>query len=103
MTIKQRMFLKEYFGCGNATKAALKVYDTDNYGSAAVIAHQTLHSKKVMDFLKGAFEDSGLTDKRIVESLAMIIEAGTSEESLSKTTPEDALRALSLSMALKGY
>lgn len=46
LTFKQKAFLKRYFETGNGTKAAMEVYETDNPGSASVIASENLAKLK---------------------------------------------------------
>lgn len=58
LTLKQRKWIKEYIKTGNATKAALKTYDTDNYDSAAQIGSENLKKLQITELM----EDMGLTD-----------------------------------------
>lgn len=51
-TIKQRKFVKEYIETGNGTQSALKVYDTKDYMTAAMIASENLKKPKVIELLE---------------------------------------------------
>jgi len=46
LTIKQRIFLQEYFKTGNGVRSAMKAYDTKDYQSAAAIASENLNKLK---------------------------------------------------------
>jgi len=67
LTIKQRKFLKLYFETGNATKSALKVYDTKDYNTAGAIASQIL--KKLREPVKTMMEARGLSVGDLVETV----------------------------------
>lgn len=67
LTIKQRKFLKLYFQTGNATKAALEVYDTTDYNTAGVIASQIL--KKLREPVKTMMEAKGLSVGDLVDTV----------------------------------
>lgn len=73
LTLKQRSFLREYFKTGNATLAALKVYDTDDYFSAASIASQNL--KKLKKPIQVMMEAKGLSIGKLVNVLLEGLEA----------------------------
>ena len=61
-TVKEKKFVQAYIeNGGNATQAALKVYDTSSYNSAHVIASENLR-KLTFDHY---FQAAGLTDEMI--------------------------------------
>ena len=66
LNLKQRMFLKEYFKCGSATRSYQKIYKVDE-ASAAVLASRLL--KKVKNIMCILFELHGLTEAAIVKIL----------------------------------
>lgn len=64
-TLKERRFVKEYIVSGNATQAALKVYDTDEPRTAQAIGSQNLSKLLITDVM----EKAGLTDDKLVSDL----------------------------------
>lgn len=62
LTLKQRKWIKEYIKSGNATKAALAVYDTDDYDSAAQIGSENLKKLQIPELM----EEMGLTDIALI-------------------------------------
>ena len=69
LTIKQRKFVKRYADTGNATKSAMKVYDTSNYNTAKSIGYENLtkpHIKKALDEIMTGF---GITDALLFNGL----------------------------------
>jgi len=73
LTLKQRRWLKEYFKTGNATRAALKAYDTKNYSSASVIANENL--EKLKPRLRTLMEKHGLSLGTLIVKLGEGLEA----------------------------
>ena len=67
LTAKQFLFLKEYFKTGNGVQSALKVYDTDNYTSASVIAVENL--QKLREPVKTYLEANGISLGTLVDVL----------------------------------
>ena len=69
ITIKQRKWLKLYLECGNASEAAMRVYDCGSRESAAQIGYENLRKLDYEEFL----EEAGITDtllqQKIVEGL----------------------------------
>mgnify|MGYP001559778143 CR=1 FL=1 len=64
LTLKQKKFLKVYFETGNATKAALEAYDTDDPNTASVIGAENL--VKLRSVLRYQMDKRGLTLEKIV-------------------------------------
>lgn len=52
LTKKEKGFADEYIKTGNGTQSALKVYDTEAYGTAASIANENLNKPKVKAYLE---------------------------------------------------
>ena len=46
--------------CGNATKSALKAYNTSNYNSASVIGHENLRKLKILSSMVADLEGFGV-------------------------------------------
>jgi len=61
ITKKQKGFVKEFIDHGNATKAALKVYDTDKEESAAQIGWENLRKLEIQKMILDAGEDAQST------------------------------------------
>ena len=58
LTIKQRKWIKEYIKTGNATEAAMRVYDCKDKGSAAQIGWENMRKLDMAELM----EEMGLTD-----------------------------------------
>lgn len=56
LTKKEKAFAQEYLETGVGTTAALKVYDTEDYNTAGVIAHENLKKPKVIAYLESKAE-----------------------------------------------
>ncbi len=67
LTLKQRLFLKEYFQTGNGTLSAMKVYDCKDYNTASVMASETL--RKLKDRLTTLMEVKGLSVGDLLDTL----------------------------------
>lgn len=65
LTFKQRKWLAIYLETGNATEAAMQVYDCKDRGSASVIGHENLVKLSYVDIL----EEAGITDKILLDKL----------------------------------
>jgi hypothetical protein len=68
LTLKQRKWIKEYLACGNAKKAALKVYDCTAQ-SAGQIGYENLNKLDYTEFLEAAGITDNLLQKKIMEGL----------------------------------
>ncbi|OGH14567.1 MAG: hypothetical protein A3H50_01415 [Candidatus Levybacteria bacterium RIFCSPLOWO2_02_FULL_37_10] len=73
LTLKQRKFLKLYFETGNGTQAALAVYNTNDRGSASVIASETL--AKLKNHVRAYMESKGLSLGFLVDKIIQGTEA----------------------------
>jgi hypothetical protein len=69
LTLKQRSWLKLYLELGNATEAAIRVYDTNDRNSAAQIGWENLRKLDYQDFLEEAGITDNLLQKKIIEGL----------------------------------
>ena len=58
LTLKQRKWIKEYIATGNATEAAMRVYDVKSRGSAEVIGTENLGKLRLDELMN----EMGLTD-----------------------------------------
>ena len=74
LTYKQRAWVKEYIKCGgNATQAALKVYDTKDYRTANNIGAENLAKPSIIAEMEQHYEAHGLTKNRFAEEVAGIV------------------------------
>ena len=64
-TFKQRKWLKIYLEVGNATEAAMQVYDCKNRDSAANIGYENVRKLDYTEFLEAA----GVTDKLLQDKI----------------------------------
>jgi hypothetical protein len=65
LTLKQRKFLKLYLELGNATEAAMRVYDVKDRDSANAIGSENLAKLSYSDLM----EEAGITDKLLQEKI----------------------------------
>lgn len=65
LTLKQRKWLQLYLKLGNATEAAMQVYDCKERETAAVIGHENLRKLNYEEFM----EEAGITDKKLQDSI----------------------------------
>lgn len=56
LTKKERGFVKDMLKTGNGVQSALKNYDTEDYSTAGVIAHENLRKPKIQKALQPAVE-----------------------------------------------
>ena len=88
MTLKQRLFLRQYTRSLNATEAAYTVYNAKSRQSAAVMGSRLLRSVKVQQELNVIFEAKGLSLESIIKGLMDIANAKP-----EKITAKDVLAA----------
>lgn len=69
LTLKQRKWLKLYLQCGNATEAAMQVYDCKDRDSANAIGSENLAKLSYAEFLEEAGITDDLLQKKILEGL----------------------------------
>lgn len=73
LTQKQNKFADRYIETGNGVQSALEVYDTEDYSTAGVIAHENLKKPKIQEYLTSKAE-------RAAEIVFSIAEHGESDE-----------------------
>lgn len=56
LTKKEKGFVKDYVETGNGVQSALENYDTDDYNTAGVIAHENLKKPKIINAIKSIAE-----------------------------------------------
>lgn len=100
LTIKQRKWIKAYLECGNATEAAMKVYDVKDRESAGQIGYENLKKLDYSDFM----EEAGITDKLLQDKIKEGLSATRIKTSLTepdKVEDDFAIRHKYLETALK--
>lgn len=65
LTKKQKGFVKDYIKTGNATKSALKNYNTDDYMTAANIGSENLNKPQIEDYIASILTDELLAEKHL--------------------------------------
>ena len=79
LTIKQRKWIKEYINTGNATEAAIRVYDCKNRETASNIGYENVRKLEFPQLM----EDMGITDVALLNAGAEGLQAkkitGTSD------------------------
>ena len=61
-TIKEKKFVKEYLKTGNATEAAVRVYDATSRASAAAIGGENLQKLTFPELM----DEMGITDDKLI-------------------------------------
>ena len=75
MTLKQRKFVKGYIkNGGNATQAALSVYDTEDYQTAGMIASENLKKPKLKQAIEEALIKLKITPEYMLNSFNSLYE-----------------------------
>ncbi len=73
LTLKQKKFLQVYFKTGNATKATLAAYDTDDPKTASTMGAENL--VKLGDVVKRMMERKGLDLEKIIDTVNGAVDA----------------------------
>ena len=68
-TLKRRKWLKIYLDCGNATEAAMQVYNCKTRASARQIGYENIAKLDYTEFLEEAGITDDLIQKKIMEGL----------------------------------
>lgn len=70
LTMKQRKWIKVYIDTGNATEAAMQIYDCESRDTARVIGSENLAKLNYADFLETAGVTDLLLQQKIMEGLS---------------------------------
>ena len=105
-TLKQRKFVHEYLKTGNITTSALNNYNIDKSNKHAKdVAHKLgytiLHKPSIINYISQVLNNTGLSDEKLSESLAKVIDSGLTKEALTKAQPSDSLRGIEMAFRLK--
>jgi phage terminase small subunit len=74
LTIRERLFLKQYLNDFDATRAAMASYNCKNKNSAAVIGSHILKKPRIQVELNKLLEKTGLTEEHLANKLKNIID-----------------------------
>lgn len=96
LTLKQRIFIKEYIEHRNGVKAALLAYNTRDYSTAGMIASENLKKPKIVEALNSILNQEDLTIGFLVKRLKQIIEKPKEGDGVS-------VSAMSLVGKWRGY
>lgn len=88
LTLKQRKWIKEYIETGNATKAALKVYDCKNEVTAANIGSENLRKLQIPELM----EEMGLSDIALMNIGAEGMTKAVKQSMTGEVHPDYAVR-----------
>ena len=97
LTIKQNKFLKVYFETGNATKAALAAYDTDDPKVASVIGAENL--VKLKDVVRHIMEKKGLDLGWMIDRVYGAGDATKWNDFTGEREPDHAIRLKAVEVA----
>ena len=98
MTLKQKLFVKEYLNNGgNGTGAAMSVYNTKDPNVAHSIAVDNLRSPTVKAEIQEALESVGLD----LISISKLLKKATTSGLGQKATNSDSLRGIELMLKLQ--
>lgn len=86
LTLKQRIFIKNYLKNGNATEAAVVAYKVKNRNVAGVIASENLRKPNIVNAIIRSLDKCGLSDNYLAIGLRQIIESGTGIKANAETT-----------------
>lgn len=107
-TTKQKKFVKEYVkNDGNGTKAAMAVYDTTDYATAAAISSENLNKPQVKDAIEAALIKHEITMDAAIKPIADALKAdkvsisGQGDQAFAEVTPDHSVRLKASGMALK--
>src|SRR5262245_3638589 len=99
LTVKQAKFVKAYIETGNGTQAALTAYETTDARTAHAIAAENLRKPAIAGQLYLALDCAGLTENRLAEAHAHLLEQVWSPDPALKRV---GLRALELVYRIRG-
>lgn len=75
LTLKQEQFAHKYIqNGGNATKAALETYDTNDYNTGSQLGHKNLRLPAVRSLVQNKFKKKELTTEYVLSHLKSDIE-----------------------------
>ena len=97
LTLKQKKFLKVYFETGNATKATLEAYDTDDPETASAMGSENL--RKLRDVVRYQMDKQGLTVEKMVGTVVGANEATKWNDFTGEREPDHPTRLKAVEVA----
>lgn len=82
MTIKQRLFIKYYLEYGNASEAAMRVYNVKKRETATQIGYENLRKPEIKASIQEYFTHETLDLVSIVKAFDDVLENGTMSQKL---------------------
>lgn len=83
LSLKQQAFINTYLQTGNATEAAMKVYNTSKRFVAAQIGYENLRKPDVKQAIQGYFERVERAPFYVVEAFVDVLKKGTATQKLN--------------------
>lgn len=92
MTLKQRLFVQKYLESGNATQAALEIYNA-KYNSASVIGSRLLRNIKVKQEIDAVLE----ANMSFLAYIALLL-----KRAIESNSGREQIKAIEIALRLKG-
>lgn len=83
LTLKKQQFIRVYIKTGNATEAAMQVYNTKKRTIAAQIGYENLRKPDVRQAIKGYFERVDHVPVYVAEAFVDVLKNGTMDQRLN--------------------
>ena len=83
LSFKQRAFINTYLQTGNATEAAMKVYNTSKRSVAAQIGYENLRKPEIRQAIEWYITHKNPDLVSIVEAFADVLKNGTTRQKLA--------------------
>ncbi len=97
MTLKQKLFIKKYFEFGNATEAAMQVYNVKKRSTAAQIAYENLRKHDVISEIEAYFVREDLSPSYVSDRIAKMM-----VNTAKNGTPTQQLKVCELYLKING-
>lgn len=102
LTKKQKAFAKEYLETGNGRQSALKVYDTTDPNTAAVIASENINKPNIQAYLESKAEKAAEFVYQLAESAQNEgVRLGASKDILDRAGYKPIERSVSVSASFE--
>jgi phage terminase small subunit len=101
LTLKQKRFSDAYVKTGNATKAVLQTYDTQDKKSASVIGSTNMANPRIVTYIESILDNAGVSDIYLAHQLRTVIDNSLTKKALKKISPSDGLRGIEMAYRLR--
>ena len=105
LTKKEKGFVSDFIETGNGVQSALKNYDTEDYSTAGVIAHENLKKPKIIKAIHEALPDDLLAEKHLEllnKKEVILIHGKENKIEFTEQPHSDVKGALDMAYKLKG-